>query len=180
MRRKLLATMVAALFFSSACFGTFPAIRAIYNWNKGVSSNKWVQEIVFLVLSIVPVYAIGGFIDVIILNTMEFWTGKTTHIGSKDVQLPDGRVATVTRTEDGTVTVRVGEELFTMVQTESGMQLLNGAGEVLAVSSLNADGSIAVSAKGESVVIGAEGVAAIEANPAQASALIPAHATCGQ
>lgn len=76
-RRAAVLTMTAlALVGSSACFGSFNLTRKLWSWNKGVSTEKFVRELVFLGLNIVPVYQVAGFIDVIVINSIEFWTGK--------------------------------------------------------------------------------------------------------
>lgn len=60
---------------SSACFGTFQATKKIYAFNKGVG-DKWVVEVVFLAMNIVPVYGIAAFADAVVFNSVEFWTGQ--------------------------------------------------------------------------------------------------------
>lgn len=76
-RRFVLAGLLLSttLISNTACFASFPLTRKLYAFNKGVG-DKWVQEVFFLAANIVPVYSIVGFIDVVILNSMEFWTGK--------------------------------------------------------------------------------------------------------
>lgn len=41
-----------------------------------MTKQKWGQEAVFLGLTLVPVYAVAGLADVIVLNSVEFWNGK--------------------------------------------------------------------------------------------------------
>jgi len=60
----------------TGCFGSFGATTALWKFNKGVSDNKWLQWLVFLGLSILPVYALFVLGDVIVINTIEFYTGK--------------------------------------------------------------------------------------------------------
>jgi hypothetical protein len=68
---------VAALsVVTTGCFGSFQMTRNLYTWNKGVG-NKWTQELVYLVVGgLVPVYGLAGLIDAVVLNSIEFWTGK--------------------------------------------------------------------------------------------------------
>lgn len=62
---------------NTACFASFPLTRKLYNYNKSFSNDKWLQELFFIATAfIVPVYSVAGLIDVVILNSMEFWTGK--------------------------------------------------------------------------------------------------------
>ncbi|HTR82717.1 MAG TPA: DUF3332 family protein [Bacteroidota bacterium] len=59
---------------SFGCYGSFNLVKKVYKFN-GTVGEKWVNEIVFLVLNIVPVYGAAAAIDAVILNTIEFWTG---------------------------------------------------------------------------------------------------------
>lgn len=58
----------------SSCIGSFGLTNKVYTWNKSVG-DKFVNELVFLVFCAVPVYEFAVFIDAILLNSIEFWTG---------------------------------------------------------------------------------------------------------
>jgi hypothetical protein len=75
-RSAVLALATGAMFASSACFGSFNLTRKVYEFNKSVSDDKFVRELVFLGLGVVQVYSIGAFIDAVIVNSIEFWTGE--------------------------------------------------------------------------------------------------------
>lgn len=78
MKKTTLVIMSALLVFTStlqSCFGSFNLTKKVYKFNKEVG-NKWLQELVFIVFCILPVYNIAGFVDVFILNLIEFWTGS--------------------------------------------------------------------------------------------------------
>ncbi len=76
--RKLLFTAVAAsiMITQTGCFGSFTLVKKVYEFNDGASDNKFVKTLLFYVLNIVPVYGIAGFLDLIIFNLLEFWTGS--------------------------------------------------------------------------------------------------------
>ncbi|HHU58418.1 MAG TPA: DUF3332 domain-containing protein [Bacteroidales bacterium] len=59
----------------TSCIGSFKLTNNLYNWNNSVG-EKFVNEVVFLAMLIVPVYEVTLFIDGVILNTIEFWTGS--------------------------------------------------------------------------------------------------------
>ncbi|RKH03595.1 DUF3332 domain-containing protein [Corallococcus sp. CA053C] len=61
---------------ATGCFGSFKLTQKIWQFNKGISGNKFVQWLVFLVFVVVPVYEIGAFVDAIVVNSIEFWTGS--------------------------------------------------------------------------------------------------------
>lgn len=109
-RRVVCASLLSVGALSNtACFGSFPLTRKVYAFNKNVSPDKWVRELVFLAIGpLVPVYGVAGLIDVVILNSIEFWTGKEQQIGA----LPASQTKTITR---GDVTIT---QTMTMSPTE--------------------------------------------------------------
>ena len=77
-RFKIILFSSLILFLASStmsCYGNFVLTRKIYHWNGGLG-DKFVNTAVMWVLLIVPVYEVVGLIDFVILNTLEFWTGK--------------------------------------------------------------------------------------------------------
>ena len=74
-RATVLGVVTLGLLGSSACFGSFQATKKVYAFNKGVG-DKWVVEVDFLAMSIVPVYGIATFADAVVFNSIEFWTGE--------------------------------------------------------------------------------------------------------
>ena len=49
--------------------------NGLKDWNQGVG-DKFVNELVFIALHIVPVYEIAYLADLVVLNTIEFWSGS--------------------------------------------------------------------------------------------------------
>lgn len=77
-RRYLTVALVIALtggILTSSCIGSFGLTRKILAWNKQVG-NKIVNELVFIGFLIVPVYLVGVTADMLILNSIEFWSGS--------------------------------------------------------------------------------------------------------
>lgn len=75
----------------SSCYGKFLLTRKLYTWN-GTVGNKFVNSLVMWVLMIVQVYSIVGFVDFVILNTVEFWTGNnpmSMKAGDREVQVAE-------------------------------------------------------------------------------------------
>lgn len=72
-RRQLLLTL--GLLGLGGCWGSFSLTGRLYDWN-GSFGSKWVSWLVFLVFIILPVYGATLFIDAVILNTIEFFSGK--------------------------------------------------------------------------------------------------------
>jgi hypothetical protein len=90
------STRIISMFLGAAmltqlqgCYGNFNLTRKIYAWN-GTLGDKWINSVVLFVLFIVPVYALCGLVDYVVLNTIQFWTGKnpvTLKEGEKDIQM---------------------------------------------------------------------------------------------
>jgi hypothetical protein len=59
----------------SSCVGSFTLFNKVATWNRGIST-KFVNELIFLALNIVPVYEIVGLADALVLNSIEFWSGS--------------------------------------------------------------------------------------------------------
>ena len=97
----------------TGCFGKFSLTRAMWDFNKNVHPNKFVQWAVFLVMVIVPVYGVGTLVDAIVINSIEFWTGNNP-ISSADgadsntrvVRLGDGETLRLSR-EPGSEVMKV-------------------------------------------------------------------------
>lgn len=69
--------MVAFSIMFSSCIGSFQLTSKLKNFNDGIGS-KWVNELVFVAFCIVPVYELSALADVLVLNSIEFWSGKKT------------------------------------------------------------------------------------------------------
>ena len=68
------AVLAGSLLFTS-CIGSFKMWNGLKDWNQGVG-DKFVNELVFIALHIVPVYEIAYLADLVVLNTIEFWSGS--------------------------------------------------------------------------------------------------------
>lgn len=73
----------------TSCYGNFSLTKKLYNWN-GQVGGKFVNSGVMWLLFIVPVYEVVGAVDFLILNTIQFWTGKNPmamKAGEKETQI---------------------------------------------------------------------------------------------
>jgi hypothetical protein len=87
----------------TGCFGRFPAVSSIYNFNKTATSNRVLQSLLMAGLLIIPVYEVGGLVDVLGLNVIDFFSG--TEVASKAKTLADGSTVELTRIDADTVRV---------------------------------------------------------------------------
>lgn len=97
-----------SLMFSS-CIGSFALTNKLLNWNKQVGS-KFVNELVFVAFWILPVYEVSALADVLVINSIEFWSGSNpvaqgrTVIDGQDGRYLvdcDGKGYTITSENDG-------------------------------------------------------------------------------
>ncbi|SEF74607.1 MULTISPECIES: DUF3332 domain-containing protein [Parabacteroides] len=107
----LLATTLASSVLFSSCIGSFGLTNKLLTWNRNIDS-KFVNELVFIAFWIVPVYEISALADVLVINSIEFWSGDNpvADVGSvKTVDTKDG-VYTVETKNDGYHIQKEGEE----------------------------------------------------------------------
>ena len=140
--RRFLVPLLAASLLLSACFGSFRATRAVWQFNDDVSPNKFVDEVVFLAMVIVPVYGIASLADALIFNTIEFWTGSNP-LASNGAPAGDAAYVEVERNEDGSLTLRGADRTIRIERDEAGLQALDEAGEVIATAH-RVDGALVV------------------------------------
>ncbi len=116
--RRCLAAIVLVAFLplaTTACFGKFQLTRNVYKFNKEVSPDKWMQWFVMLILLIpfFPIYGLASLIDLVLANSIEFWTDENPIKASegesrtKTVQGPNGEVLTMTLQADDRIAVTV-------------------------------------------------------------------------
>lgn len=102
---------LAASMVCTSCIGSFTLTNKLLSWNDTID-NKFVNELVFFALWIVPVYPVSAAADLLVLNSIEFWSGDNpVACGKRVVDGKDGRYLvecdgkgyTITSENDGTV-----------------------------------------------------------------------------
>ena len=100
---KFTALMLSAVILFSSCLGSFQLTNKMFKLNKSIG-DKWVNELVFAACCILPVYEITLFVDAIVLNSIEFWSGKKVlaNTGEKKiVKNNEGKNVEITAMENG-------------------------------------------------------------------------------
>lgn len=106
-----LVCLLSASLLGSSCIGSFQLTNKLLTWNKQIS-NKFVNELVFFAFWILPVYEVSCLADVLVLNSIEFWSGNNpVAAGTKVIDGTDGRYLvdcdgkgyTITSENDGSV-----------------------------------------------------------------------------
>lgn len=140
-RRRMMSSLglATAATLSTGCWGSFNLTGKLYDWN-GSFGSKWASWAVFLLFIIIPVYEILLIVDALIINTIEFFSGKNPV--SRRADLGDGQQLVFTPVEgdpnavdiehyDGEAVVRA----FRIRKTRRGFKLGDATGERLRVQS---------------------------------------------
>ncbi len=108
---RAVALSMCAGMLGTSCIGKFQLTKNLLAWNNSISS-KFVNELVFIGLCIVPIYEISALADILVINSIEFWSGSnplamgTRVIDGKDGRYLvecDGKGYTITSEEDKSV-----------------------------------------------------------------------------
>lgn len=70
----LAIALISAISFQS-CIGSFSLTNKVLTWNKNVN-NKFVNELVFFAFWVLPVYEVTALADLLVINSIEFWSGN--------------------------------------------------------------------------------------------------------
>ncbi|TRZ45795.1 DUF3332 domain-containing protein [Robertkochia solimangrovi] len=109
MKRIALCSAMALSVLFTSCLGSFSAFNNLRDWNQGISDSKFINNLVFWGLLIIPVYEIFLLGDVIIFNVLEFWTG------SNPIAMKEG--------ESETQYVKYENNTYKMTATQNRMQI---------------------------------------------------------
>lgn len=92
-RKKVVIAVCAAVLMSmtmQSCIGSFALTNKVLSWNKHVS-NKFVNELVFFAFWILPVYEVTGAADLLVINSIEFWSGNNPlEANNQIIETPEG------------------------------------------------------------------------------------------
>mgnify|MGYP002508292760 FL=1 len=103
--------LLGASLLGSSCIGSFQLTNKLLSWNRQIG-NKFVNELVFFAFWVLPVYEVSALADVLVLNSIEFWSGNNpVASGTKVIEGNDGRYLvdcdgkgyTITSESDGSV-----------------------------------------------------------------------------
>lgn len=163
--KAMVAALICSGFMMSSCIGSFGLHGRLAEWNQNLSS-KFVNEIVFLALNIVPVYSVCYMADALVINSIEFWSGSNpvASIGEvKSVKGENGNYLVETL-ENGYSITKEGEEGAMELIYDAELNTWNVVADGVSteILQMNADGSadMALSnGKKLNVTLDAQGVA---------------------
>ncbi len=111
-KRYLSVSIISMLLCSvslSSCIGSFRLTSSVMKWNNQVGS-KFLNEVVFFAFWVLPVYEVTALADLLVLNSIEFWSGRNPLTASTKIVTVDsdtyliacdGKGYTVTSQTDG-------------------------------------------------------------------------------
>ena len=126
---KAICVLVAGGLMLSSCIGSFGLFNKYEKWQCNMTGNKYVNGIVGLILQ--PIVApFCGLADALVLNTIEFWSGKNpVQANVQKVKGSDGN-------------------LYAIKTTKTGYEITSPAGEVIIFTHNEKDNSWSISQKG--------------------------------
>ena len=151
---KVAACLLAGSFLFSSCFvGQYGLWNKYINWQNHMTSSKFVNAIVGFFL--VPIVGgIANLVDVLVLNTIEFWSGDNpvaSNIGkTQQVMGKDGRYYAVTTLKNGyEVKAPTGEITYFIHNAENDSWSVEQNGVQKELFRFNTDGTIQANVNGE-------------------------------
>lgn len=141
-----LATLaLAVMMTTNSCVGSFCMFNKLASWNKGATKSKFLNELIFIVIS--PAYAVASVADVLVLNTIEFWSGNNpmaSNVGkTQQVMGTDGRYYAVKTLKDGYEITKPDGDMMKFVydkNTDAWSQIENG--RCTEIFRFNPDGTV--------------------------------------
>lgn len=140
----LIVSMLLLFSMSTGCIGNFGLSGKVRDFNLEQTQDRWGREILFVVLYVIPVYPFAGFLDILVFNSIEFWTGTNPINGSASVTpialqewtTEDGTTVTMQGLPDNSIDVNVtrpdGEtRYFNLTRTDEGVTARDEGGNVI-------------------------------------------------
>ena len=141
---KVGVVLIAAGMMCSSCIGSFGLFNKYEKWQCSMTSSKIVNGLVGLILQ--PI--VGGVcltVDAVVLNTIEFWTGKSPVTAStiQQVKGQDGRLYAVKTTKKGyEIKSPTGEVTLLIFNEQDQSWTMSQNGVTREIFRVNADGTI--------------------------------------
>lgn len=99
-----LVCLLGTSMLNTSCIGSFQLTNKMLNWNRQIG-NKFVNELVFFAFWFVPVYEVSALADLVVLNSIEFWSGENPVAqGRSVIEGNDGRYFVDSDSEGYTIT----------------------------------------------------------------------------
>ncbi|MDR2693485.1 MAG: DUF3332 domain-containing protein [Chitinispirillales bacterium] len=150
--RKFVCAAVLAAFTCvsvGGCYGKYALFNSAHKFG-GNLGGKYVGAVVNLVFWVVGVYGICLFADLLIFNTIEFWTGSNPVAMNSDIYQEtdaDGNKVYAVRNTDGSLSVSMTDVKgnkadFTLERDGNIIRAIDAKGEVIAQQIVNNEGEM--------------------------------------
>ena len=122
MKKIITSVSVAALL--TGCLGQNALFDTVQDWNADATNNKFVNQGISFAFWWIPVYGLSLLGDIIIFNSIEFWTG-TNPISKEGAKVAGttetvtdglGNEAELTYNADGSISVIATHERYTLIK----------------------------------------------------------------
>lgn len=107
--------LLATTFLMSGCYGSFALTSKLHRWNGEISNHKFVNELVFFGLCILPAYELACLGDALIFNSIEFWGGNNP------IAMNDGEVEEMDVLHEG--------QMYKMIKKHNSLTIAQVNGE---------------------------------------------------
>lgn len=146
LKLTVLCTVLGGSLMLSSCIGSFGLWNNLKGWNQNIG-NKFVNEVVFLAFHIIPVYEVAYLADIIVLNSIEFWSGSNpiAEVGTERTIQGEKGEYTVRTNTDGYTIIKKGEEnkpLTLVYNQENRTWNAEAEGQSFELITMNEDGTI--------------------------------------
>lgn len=148
--KKVLASVLVFAILASGCTGSFNLTRKVYNFHRS-QTEKWSDELCFLLVAVFPVYSLASLGDAIIFNSIEFWSGTNPIEMSKAEpqirEAQNGKDKVLMTYNPKTEQIHVassGNRGVIFERTDSSVMAKNEKGEVLYSSVQSPNGNVAI------------------------------------
>ena len=92
MIRKLTACLLLAVSLTG-CMGRNGLVKKALKWNLTTTEHRWGREGIFVGMFVIPVYPLFMLADILVLNSIEFWSGKNPINGKSPlVDIPRSQI----------------------------------------------------------------------------------------
>ena len=128
MKKIFVASAIASSVLLSGCLGQNALFNKVQDWNASATDEKFINQGISFAFWFIPVYGLTLFAHVVVLTSVEFWTGanpvsgKSAKVAGTSETVTDGmgNTAILTYNADGTVSVVANtgssEERYTLVR----------------------------------------------------------------
>ena len=69
-------TLTVSMLLSTGCLGHMAVTEKVKKGNLSITENRWGREGIFLGFQIFWVYRVSALLDLVVFNSIEFWSGE--------------------------------------------------------------------------------------------------------